>query len=218
MMRHPMTPGSPEDSSPPWKEVHRAVLAMLEALAKSTGWIQTAVSIGVDPIFQRVLQQACAGPRVAPAAYLDTLSLEPELRAQVQERLSRLMAHPELLRRRREAQRREAEHQLYSLRYTLSGVEPPAHVWEALEAREQARLRKAAESAEERDSVLLSRVERALERLAADDAYGVCEGCQTPIVLERLQIIPWAEYCTPCQRERDNTPAEPPPSISVVYF
>ncbi|HSP76998.1 MAG TPA: hypothetical protein VLQ93_00610, partial [Myxococcaceae bacterium] len=159
-----MTTGSPEGSPPPWKEVHRAVLATLDALATSNGWIQTAAAVGIEPIFERVLEQACVGPRVAPAAYLDTISQEPALRTELQERLARLTAHPELVRLRRESQRREAEHHLYTLRYVLTGREPPAPVWEALDEREQAQLRESAESGEERNDALRSRVERALEK------------------------------------------------------
>jgi RNA polymerase-binding transcription factor DksA len=213
-----MTIGSPEGSPPPWKEVHRAVLEALDALAKSNGWIQTAAAVGIEPVFERVLEQACVGPRVAPAAYLDSLSREPELRAEIRERLARLSTHPELVRLRRASQRREAEHHLYTLRYVLTGLEPPARIWEALNAREQARLRESAASGEERDAALSPRVERALEKLTSDGAYGECEDCGDLILLERLQLIPWAECCAPCQRERQGTPAAPPPVVEVRYF
>ncbi len=220
MMHAHMTTDSPDGSPPPWKEVHLAVLATLDALVKSNGWVQTAAAVGIEPIFERVLKQACVGPRVAPESYLDTISREPALRAEIQERLARLAAHPELVSLRRESQRREAEHHLYSLRYVLSGREPPPHVWEAMDEREQAQLRASARSGEERDDEMLPRVERALEKLATDGpwAYGECEDCGVPVLLERLQLIPWAECCAPCQRERQGTPADRPPVVAVMYF
>ncbi len=44
----------------------------------------------------------------------------------------------------------------------------------------------------------LKQVEAALDRLKAGD-YGMCEHCEEPIPVKRLQAIPWAKYCVPCQ-------------------
>jgi DnaK suppressor protein len=41
-------------------------------------------------------------------------------------------------------------------------------------------------------------VEEALDRLQSGD-FGVCLSCEQPIPLKRLQALPWARYCVPCQ-------------------
>jgi RNA polymerase-binding transcription factor DksA len=215
-----MTIGSPEGPPPPWQEVHRAVLSTLDALASSTGWIPTAATVGIEPIFERVLQQVCEPQGVTPEAYIDLLTREAMLRAEVQKRLARLMEVPALQSMRREAHRREAEHQLHVLHFVLSGQPPPEWVWVSIDEEQQQQLRESARSGEEKDPVLLSRVQRALHKLAADPSpYGQCEDCGTLILLERLQLVPWAECCGPCQRKREGVPDAPPePVVPVTYF
>lgn len=216
-----MTIGSPPEGPPPqWQEVHRTVLATLDALASSTGWIPTAATVGIEPIFERVLQQVCGPHGLTPAAYIDVITKDAGMRREVQKRLARLMEHPGLVSMRREAQRREAEHQLHVLHYVLSGRQPPDWVWTSLDEEQQNQLRDAAESGDERDPVLLPRVQRALQKLATDASkYGQCEDCGDPILLERLQIVPWAECCAACQRKREGVPDEQPePQVVVTYF
>jgi DnaK suppressor protein len=216
-----MTTGSPEGPPSPWNEVHQAVLSTLEALASSTGWIPTAANVGIEPIFERVLQQICQPRGLAPEEYIDLITRDRTLRADVQSRLGRLMETPALVTMRREAQRREAEHQLHILRYVMSSHEPPAWVWASIDEDQQQQLRDAAESGEDRDPVLLPRVERALHKLGTDGGtrYGRCEDCDTTILLERLQLVPWAECCASCQRKREGVPDVPPePAIAVTYF
>lgn len=41
-------------------------------------------------------------------------------------------------------------------------------------------------------------VEEALDRVHSGD-YGVCLACEQPIPAKRLQALPWARYCVPCQ-------------------
>ena len=48
----------------------------------------------------------------------------------------------------------------------------------------------------------LDEIDAAQARLAAG-AYGVCEGCATPISLARLRAMPTARYCVPCQLTRE---------------
>jgi len=43
-------------------------------------------------------------------------------------------------------------------------------------------------------------VEEALDRVQSGD-YGVCLACEQPIPPKRLQALPWARYCVPCQEE-----------------
>lgn len=41
-------------------------------------------------------------------------------------------------------------------------------------------------------------IEAALRRLA-DGTYGVCERCERPVARERLEALPHARLCAPCQ-------------------
>jgi RNA polymerase-binding transcription factor DksA len=45
-------------------------------------------------------------------------------------------------------------------------------------------------------------IEHALARLE-DGTYGRCEQCSLPIPLQRLEAIPHARFCVPCQARRD---------------
>ena len=38
----------------------------------------------------------------------------------------------------------------------------------------------------------------ALDRLREGE-YGICTRCDQPIPPRRLQVLPWAKYCVPCQ-------------------
>jgi DnaK suppressor protein len=51
-----------------------------------------------------------------------------------------------------------------------------------------------------RFSSTLADVDRAL-RAIADDEYGICEECEGPIAVRRLQTIPWARCCVRCQEQ-----------------
>jgi DnaK suppressor protein len=44
----------------------------------------------------------------------------------------------------------------------------------------------------------LRMIEEALDRLDSGD-YGICLSCEEPIPVKRLNAIPWARYCVPCQ-------------------
>ena len=48
----------------------------------------------------------------------------------------------------------------------------------------------------------LSQIESALEMMR-DGTYGICEGCEKPIPLARLQALPYAATCIECQREAE---------------
>jgi DnaK suppressor protein len=48
----------------------------------------------------------------------------------------------------------------------------------------------------------LTRIEYALERMRSGQ-FGVCEGCNTPIPMARLNALPYATYCIKCQREAE---------------
>lgn len=49
----------------------------------------------------------------------------------------------------------------------------------------------------------LRMIEEALDRLKSGD-YGVCLSCEEPIPAKRLNAIPWARYCVPCQEMASN--------------
>jgi DnaK suppressor protein len=48
----------------------------------------------------------------------------------------------------------------------------------------------------------LRQVEFALTRIA-NGTFGMCLGCERPIPSKRLNALPWAAYCVPCQQQRD---------------
>lgn len=50
----------------------------------------------------------------------------------------------------------------------------------------------------------LAQIEGALE-LMREGKYGLCEGCEKPIPLARLQALPYAATCIECQREAEKS-------------
>lgn len=49
----------------------------------------------------------------------------------------------------------------------------------------------------------LSQISEALRRIA-EGRFGLCEDCGNAIPRERLEILPHAKYCVPCQQRRGN--------------
>ncbi|SCF09969.1 RNA polymerase-binding transcription factor DksA [Micromonospora viridifaciens] len=47
----------------------------------------------------------------------------------------------------------------------------------------------------------LAQIGDALRRLA-EGSYGICERCDAPIPAERLEILPHARFCVPCQQKQ----------------
>lgn len=47
--------------------------------------------------------------------------------------------------------------------------------------------------------MVLTDVEAALERMDSG-GYGTCHGCELPIAVERLEIVPQARFCGHCHR------------------
>lgn len=49
-------------------------------------------------------------------------------------------------------------------------------------------------------------IERVLKEIDAafarvrDGSYGSCQGCSTPVPVERLEILPYTRFCVPCRR------------------
>lgn len=50
----------------------------------------------------------------------------------------------------------------------------------------------------------LAQIEVALERMR-EGQYGLCEGCNEPIPLARLQALPYATECIRCRREAEKS-------------
>lgn len=55
------------------------------------------------------------------------------------------------------------------------------------------------------DYLQLRLVDEALDRLDSGD-YGVCQRCEEPIPPKRLNALPWARYCVPCQENAGSDP------------
>jgi DnaK suppressor protein len=61
---------------------------------------------------------------------------------------------------------------------------------------------------DETDAVLVASTRRAVAdaahalRRMAEGTYGICERCENAIPLERLEALPHARLCMPCQRTR----------------
>ena len=54
----------------------------------------------------------------------------------------------------------------------------------------------------DREASLLRQVRLALARFT-DGSYGVCLHCEEDISPKRLNAVPWASYCLPCQEAAD---------------
>jgi DnaK suppressor protein len=55
-------------------------------------------------------------------------------------------------------------------------------------------------------STQLRQVRSALQRLETG-TFGVCLECEEEIPTRRLQVLPWAAYCVPCQEKADRRAA-----------
>ena len=53
-------------------------------------------------------------------------------------------------------------------------------------------------SLNENERMRLQEVDEALDRIA-NGTYGICEECEGPIGLKRLEARPVAQYCVPCK-------------------
>ncbi len=58
------------------------------------------------------------------------------------------------------------------------------------------------ESEDRREENEILRVEEAMQRIA-DGTYGICTDCKKSIPVERLLVIPHAQYCVPCESLRE---------------
>lgn len=64
---------------------------------------------------------------------------------------------------------------------------------------------------------VVRQIARALDRLARDpELFGLCEECEEPIPPARLEAVPWARRCAPCQQRAD--PHRGPTRRSLTDF
>lgn len=50
----------------------------------------------------------------------------------------------------------------------------------------------------ERERLMVAAIDKALERIE-DEEYGICARCEEPIAERRLEVMPTALHCAPCQ-------------------
>ena len=51
----------------------------------------------------------------------------------------------------------------------------------------------------------LRKIDEALARMRDEpDDFGVCEGCEEPIPVRRLELMPWVRLCAACQAEQED--------------
>lgn len=58
-----------------------------------------------------------------------------------------------------------------------------------------------------RERFLLSKIEHALKKMEAGTDYGLCEECEEPISLKRLQARPEAQLCIQCKEVQEKDEA-----------
>ncbi|MBX5484506.1 MAG: TraR/DksA family transcriptional regulator [Myxococcaceae bacterium] len=184
-------------------EAKALFLKSVEELARDPEQLVAAVGTGLDDVFDQLLRQACEEAGADLDAFAAALERDDALRGEIQQKLAELFNSSTVQRARAAAVKRDLQRHLHVLRFVLSGHEPPAWVWDSMDDDEAMRLREYREEGGDEDPALLSRVERALAKVDSGDehAFGRCEGCGREIPLERLQLMPWAERCTSCQRQ-----------------
>ena len=54
----------------------------------------------------------------------------------------------------------------------------------------------------ENDEVVMRQITAAFKRIDAGH-FGLCQGCGQRIPVPRLEVLPWAAYCVPCQEQNE---------------
>lgn len=198
--------------------VQAIFLDSVEALAQSPDQLVAALQAGLDGVINQLLRQACDEVGLDIDVLAAALDKDPALHEALQGRISALFNPDTIDQARQASRRRDAERHLHVMRFTLSGDEPAPWVWESMDDDEQARLRAFRSSGGDNDPELLARVRNALAKLSPDvQTYGQCEECRQAIPMERLQLIPYAERCTRCQRNIEGA-AEKPTRVPFFMF
>jgi RNA polymerase-binding transcription factor DksA len=211
-----VTRSRPDDAAG-WRAAHQAFLTSLETLCDSPDGLREAAELGTDALLNVLAHEACRITGCPPEQYIDRLSSEPDLQVEIRELVDRLNAQPVFASEARAQRFREAERHLQVSRFILGGEEPDDWVWQSLDPKERARARMAREEADpdEHPPGQLEKVLLALSKTGTP-RFGICEGCGAEIRTERIQLIPWAQNCAPCQRERDEGVREDPPAVIAV--
>jgi len=76
------------------------------------------------------------------------------------------------------------------------------HAADPLDITQQAADREVAVQNLDRESTLARQLRSAIQHVD-DGSYGVCLQCEEEIARNRLQAIPWAEFCIRCQEQAD---------------
>lgn len=202
-------------------KLHRAVEIFLESaqtLADSPEQLEAAVQFGLERIFDELIREACREVGLRADTFSAQLAQDAELQARVQGKLAELFSPDMLTSARGQTVRKEAERQLQVYRYVLSGDEPDAWVWSAMDRAEQTRLRNYRTAGGDEDEALLDRVRRALEKVPRG-TFARCEECSKEITADRLSLVPWAERCVSCELRRERPEVVDAPSrVPVRYF
>lgn len=62
----------------------------------------------------------------------------------------------------------------------------------------------------------LKLIDAALARLDRGE-FGICDECGEPIPANRLRVVPWAQYCVPCQdRLNDRNEADGDETLKMI--
>ena len=61
----------------------------------------------------------------------------------------------------------------------------------------------------------LASIQAALDRLTRGE-FGVCEECEQEIPLKRLQAVPWAAYCVPCQQRMESVSSVKEEALAAI--
>lgn len=70
-------------------------------------------------------------------------------------------------------------------------------------------------SLHEKNQLILKKVDEALEKMDLG-VYGVCENCGKPIPDDRLDAVPYAEFCIHCKRKAEGPPHDYPRPIEEL--
>jgi RNA polymerase-binding transcription factor DksA len=204
------------DALQPWQRVHREFLGTLRALAHDETALKAALGGGtVEQLVNGLLARTCASHGLELTEFFRHFERDRSAQRQLEAVMRVVLAVPAIVELRRPGLLEEVKRELLLLRFALSGAEPPAEVWAAIEPAEQMRIRGAAGEMRGSDPLLLGRVEKALGR---GEAFGICEACSQPIPVGRLQLVAAAERCAPCQSKLEGEPEVPPPAAQVVHF
>jgi DnaK suppressor protein len=129
-----------------------------------------------------------------------TISRAPDLAvADESEKRPMKQANVERLRQKLEFQRHEAQQFLRRMEHEAKSLDVEA----TPDSADRCLISMSKESLFERSSqrrTVLRLIEAALKRIS-DGSFGICVACDEEIQDQRLQALPWTQFCLRCQRE-----------------